>query len=69
MLGDPIKEIRLVGGKGLANVLAISPKLDSVLVDICVVLAAICNITVANAPPVRPLGLQQQPLNTAAVNA
>ncbi|VUZ56756.1 unnamed protein product, partial [Hymenolepis diminuta] len=69
VLSDPIKEIRLVGGKGLANVLAISPKLDSVLVDICMVLATTCNVTVDNPPPVRPLGLQQQPLSTAAVNA
>ncbi|VDN96188.1 unnamed protein product [Rodentolepis nana] len=60
VLGDPIKEIRLVGGKGLANVLANSPKLDSVLVDICVVLAAACNVTIDNPPPVRSLGLQQQ---------
>lgn len=69
VLGDPIKEIRLVGGKGLANVLAISPKLDSVLLDICVTLAANCDVTIDNPPPVRPLGLQQQPLNTAAINA
>lgn len=69
VLSDPVKEIRLVGGKGLANVLAISPKLDSVLVDICVVLATTCNVTIDNPPTVRPLGLQQQPLNTAAVNA
>nr|CDS33347.1 translational activator gcn1 [Hymenolepis microstoma] len=69
VLGDPIKEIRLVGGKGLANVLANSPKLDSVLVDICVVLAAVCNVTIDNPPPVRSLGLQQQPLNAASVNA
>ncbi|KAL5971896.1 eIF-2-alpha kinase activator GCN1 [Taenia solium] len=69
VLGDGAKEIRLVGGMGLANVLAISPKLDSILVDICTILAVTFGITIANPPASRPLGLHQQILAAAATHA
>ncbi|VDK33085.1 unnamed protein product [Taenia asiatica] len=69
VLGDGAKEIRLVGGLGLANVLAISPKLDSILVDICTILAVTFGITIANPPASRPLGLHQQILAAAATHA
>ncbi|VDM16566.1 unnamed protein product [Hydatigera taeniaeformis] len=69
VLSDGAKEIRLVGGLGLANVLAISPKLDSILVDICTILATIFGVTIANPPANRPLGLHQQILTAAATYA
>ncbi|EUB63098.1 Translational activator GCN1 [Echinococcus granulosus] len=69
VLGDPTKEIRLVGGLGLANVLAISPKLDFILVDICTILATTFDVTIANPPSSRPLGLHQQILAAAATYA
>lgn len=69
VLGDGAKEIRLAGGLGLANVLAISPKLDSILVDICTILAVTFGVTIPSPPANRPLGLHQQILTAAAIHA
>lgn len=53
-LGDAHRQIRLLGGRGLANIAAITPKIDQLLTELAAAVTSKLNPTAANAPSSGP---------------
>lgn len=53
-LGDPNRPVRLVGGRGLASLSTITPKLDALLVDLAHAVSTPLGVSATTPVPISP---------------